>query len=106
MAAREVHEALFGEATDPDWRLFAGCQEVGTDLFYPEEGEKEHAPHVKAICRSCAVQPECLATAIATGETYGIWGGFTGRERQALVREMRAEGLTVPRWERRQRRTA
>jgi WhiB family transcriptional regulator, redox-sensing transcriptional regulator len=106
MAAREVHEALFGAPIDPDWRLFAGCQEVGTDLFFPEEGEKEHAAGVKAICRSCAAQPECLATAIATGEVYGIWGGFTPRERQRLVREMRAEGLVVPRWERRPRRTA
>jgi WhiB family redox-sensing transcriptional regulator len=105
MGAREVHDALFGSPIDPDWKVFAGCQEVGTDLFFPEEGEKVNAPQVKAICRACAVQPECLATAIATGEAYGIWGGFTHRERQRLVREMRAEGMTVPRRQR-TRRTA
>jgi len=100
---RELFEALFGQDIDPDWKVDAGCQEVGTDLFFPDEGEK--VPHVKAICRACGVQPECLATAIATGEAYGIWGGFTHRERLGLIREMRAAGLEVPRW-RKARRSA
>lgn len=103
MDTRELFGALFGQDIDPDWKIDAGCQEIGTDLFFPDEGEK--VPHVKAICRACGVQPECLATAIATGEAYGIWGGFTHRERLGLIREMRAAGFEVPRW-RKARRSA
>ncbi|MBP2369916.1 WhiB family transcriptional regulator [Pseudonocardia parietis] len=99
MSAAEVYAALFGGQVDPDWEAYASCREVDADLFFPEE--RESAGRVKAICRSCSVRDECLATAIRRGESHGIWGGMTARERGGLARSLRDDGFAVPRAARR-----
>ncbi|GLL16253.1 hypothetical protein GCM10017577_74130 [Pseudonocardia halophobica] len=101
MGAAELFAALFVHEVDPDWRVFATCREIDADLFFPED--RQPAGQVKAVCRSCPVQPECLATAIATGEAHGIWGGLTYRERLRLIRVLRDGGFQIPRWRRRRR---
>lgn len=59
------------------WRDRAQC--VGKeDLFF--DGSREQA--AKNICRTCPVQTECLAFALRTHESYGVWGGKTPQERQ------------------------
>ncbi|WP_214364967.1 WhiB family transcriptional regulator [Pseudonocardia sp. H11422] len=98
MDAAELFDALFGREIDPEWRIFASCREIDADVFFPRE--REPAGKVKAICRGCAVQPECLAMAIATGEAHGIWGGLTHRERLHVVRTLRRAGFRIPRWRR------
>lgn len=39
--------------------------------------------NAKAICRRCEVRDECLAFCLETGQTHGIWGGRTERDRRA-----------------------
>lgn len=39
----------------------------------------------KAICRVCPVREECLETALAIKEPYGIWGGLTEQERRERI---------------------
>lgn len=65
-----------------EWQDRALCAEVDPDAFFPEKD----IPKVdaKRICRSCDVQPECLAYAVRNGERHGIWGGLTEHERDAL----------------------
>jgi len=43
----------------------------------------------KAICARCPVRQPCLAYALATGQAYGIWGGYDEEERRVLNRQQR-----------------
>lgn len=70
-----------GEAT---WRDLAACRKVNTDVFFPQS--ELFANRAKLICSTCPVQKECLAWAVATRQTDGIWGGKTADERARVTR--------------------
>jgi hypothetical protein len=36
----------------------------------------------KDVCAACLVRERCLEYALRSGETWGIWGGLTARERK------------------------
>lgn len=40
-------------------------------------------------CQPCPAKTECLAWALATGQSYGTWGGHTSAQRKKLRREQR-----------------
>lgn len=42
------------------------------------------------MCFSCPVRIECLADALDSAMTFGVWGGMTERERRALIRRFPA----------------
>ena len=67
-----------------DWRASALCAEVDPDAFFPEKGESTRA--AKTICRKCLVKVECLRSALANDERFGVWGGLSDRERRRLRR--------------------
>lgn len=67
-----------------DWREWALCAEVDPDAFFPEKGESTRS--AKAICRRCLVRVECLRSALANDERFGVWGGLSDRERRRLRR--------------------
>ena len=75
----------------------AKCREVGANLrdFYPKRDRDQYGPsadRAKAVCRGrdggpvCRVLLECLAYALLTEDRFGIWGGLSPRERNALRR--------------------
>jgi WhiB family transcriptional regulator, redox-sensing transcriptional regulator len=71
------------------WHLDARCRGVPVETFFPDGG-RGRALHrreaaAKAVCVGCPVMRGCLQHAIATPEKYGIWGGLTARERDALA---------------------
>ena len=80
---QRMHDVLAGarEMTWADWAL---CAEIDPDAFFPPKGADTRA--AKAICRSCPVQAECLDWALDHHEAFGIWGGFSVRERDILRR--------------------
>jgi WhiB family transcriptional regulator, redox-sensing transcriptional regulator len=72
------------------WRLRAACRNVDSAVFYPSDGERPperdaRETRAKAICGGCPVIGQCAAYAIRYGERYGIWGGLSERERDALA---------------------
>jgi WhiB family redox-sensing transcriptional regulator len=83
-------------AHDPDdaawWRESAACRRADPELFFPissvGRGAAE-AQQAKSVCARCPVQPQCLAFALATGQEFGIWGGYDERELRLLQREGR-----------------
>ena len=83
-----MKESLLPEA---EWRERAACLPFPAILFFgmdDSEGPAErHAreQEAKAICATCVVRDECLAYALATRESYGIWGGLTELERKARL---------------------
>jgi WhiB family redox-sensing transcriptional regulator len=47
------------------------------------------------LCELCPVVRECLAWALKTGETHGVWGGMLPRQRRRVkkaILESNGEG--------------
>jgi hypothetical protein len=68
------------------WRELAACRNAATahyDPFFDDTEQGERA--AIAICRICRVQGECLAYAVRTGQSYGVWGGRPQQELRRLV---------------------
>jgi WhiB family transcriptional regulator, redox-sensing transcriptional regulator len=62
--------------TEEQWRVEARCAEgTGqlTTLFFSEA--LDDIARAKAFCRGCAVQDECLGSALERREPWGVWGG-------------------------------
>lgn len=66
------------------WEDHAACAGKDPDLFFPET--KTAQRRAEAICATCPVKADCLAASLGRDERYGIWGGLSWTERQAVVR--------------------
>jgi WhiB family redox-sensing transcriptional regulator len=67
-----------------DWTEQALCAETDPEAFFPEKGGSTRA--AKRVCRACNVSAECLEYALELDVRFGIWGGFSERERRLLKR--------------------
>ena len=68
-----------------EWQDKALCAEVDPEIFFPEKGGSTR--EAKRVCRSCEVRAQCLEYALENDERFGIFGGFSERERRRLKRE-------------------
>jgi WhiB family transcriptional regulator, redox-sensing transcriptional regulator len=66
------------------WQDDALCAQTDPEAFFPEKGGSTRA--AKRVCRACTVTAECLEYALEHDERFGIWGGFSERERRRLKR--------------------
>src|SRR5687768_50112 len=84
-----------------DWALEAACRFGDADALFVTGARQQHA---KRICQGCPVRYECLAEALDGRVEWGVWGGLTESERDALLRRH----PEVPSWRRlfRERRVA
>ena len=75
-----------------EWSDAAACRGLENLLFFsPDVMETKDARlrrerQAKLLCADCNVREECLSSALAQRESYGIWGGLTELERRALLR--------------------
>ena len=97
------------EQTDgiEEWRYEAKCRGMDTELWYPPRDKTKYksiAAVSKGVCYGrdglpgCPVRKECLLYADSIDEQHGIWGGMSHRERNALKRKAKREGLTLKQW--------
>jgi WhiB family redox-sensing transcriptional regulator len=75
---------------DWDWQVNAACRGTDTATFYHPENERgpsraRRERLAKAICAHCTVVEHCLRWALSTREPYGVWGGLSVEERDALL---------------------
>ncbi|MTD55965.1 WhiB family transcriptional regulator [Amycolatopsis pithecellobii] len=77
------------ETTERSWRIDALCRDTDPDELFVRGAEQNRA---KNVCMGCPVRTECLAEALDSRISFGIWGGMTERERRALLR--RRPGVT------------
>ena len=68
---------------DQTWAAQAACSDVDPDILFVRGAAQRQ---VRQVCYSCPVRLECLADALDSNTTYGVWGGLTERERRALQR--------------------
>jgi len=78
-----------------EWQLHGACTSRDTELFFHpdnERGPRREAREAaaKAVCATCPVLRECREHALATREPYGVWGGLSEPEREALLPLARA----------------
>ena len=72
-----------------EWLQRAACTHEDPELFFPvgtsgpAVRDEEAA---KRICARCPVASECLAWALRTRQTSGVWGGTGEKERARLRR--------------------
>lgn len=77
---RAIHEG------DTSWMRRGACRvnKVPTWVFYPGRGDNETVAYAKDTCSTCGVQDECLAYAMRTKQTVGVWGGKSEAERRRM----------------------
>ena len=74
-----------------EWQYEGACRGVDSAVFFHPEGERGPSREArdrsaKAICATCPVIRECAAHALAVREPYGVWGGLTEDDREAIYR--------------------
>lgn len=71
-----------------NWRDYAACRGADPELFFPIG---DTGPAVmqqvtaKAVCVGCTVRIACLAWAVRTGISHGVWGGLDEDQRRSLT---------------------
>lgn len=84
-------------APEDDWRDRANCKYENPNTFTGAgrtEKEKRHITlRAKSICRGCVVVDECFLDALETGDTYGIRGGTSERQRSKALKDDEAREL-------------
>lgn len=77
---------------DITWMRDAACAGSGNaEAWFPNTELDNYGEYLyaKALCKSCPVQSDCLAWALAVPELHGCWGGTTPRDRESLRRKAR-----------------
>lgn len=64
------------------WQELALCAQTDPEAFFPEKGGSTR--EAKRVCEGCEVRVECLDYALKNDERFGIWGGYSERERRRM----------------------
>jgi WhiB family transcriptional regulator, redox-sensing transcriptional regulator len=72
-----------------EWQSDGSCRSGSPDVFFHPEGERGPSRRrrdraAKAVCLECAVLRNCREHALQVREPYGVWGGLTEYEREAI----------------------
>ncbi len=91
----ETHEWTGTLARFWSWRERARCRGLDPSLFFSPEGERGRARRereraAKVLCAACVVQQACASHAVANREPFGVWGGLSESERDAIWRRLDA----------------
>lgn len=66
------------------WRLRAACRAIAPDVMFPDN-DAFLINEARKICKVCPVRLECLTEAFAVGESHGVRGGTTPRDRKRIA---------------------
>jgi WhiB family redox-sensing transcriptional regulator len=86
---QDLPRGLAAELAGWSWRLEAACGGLPSSTFFSPDGERGAARRrreraAKAVCGGCRVREQCAAYALAYKERYGVWGGLSEHEREAI----------------------
>ncbi len=73
-----------------DWQLRGACRGIDGSVFFHPDRERGQAraareERAKQVCRTCPVIQQCRRHALAVREPYGVWGGLSKSERDAVL---------------------
>jgi WhiB family redox-sensing transcriptional regulator len=89
VTATETRRLTTPAASDKNWRANAACQYGDRDLHFPianTPGWRKQTQEAKKVCGGCPVREACLEWALKTGQTAGVWGGKSARQRKEMHR--------------------
>lgn len=65
------------------------CRNLDPETFYPRHATG-YAKAV-AVCHACPVEADCLAWALDTRQSFGVFGGTTPDERHRMIKNVRRD---------------
>jgi WhiB family redox-sensing transcriptional regulator len=68
------------------WDKHAACRDTDPELFFPDSVATEQAAQARKVCRSCPVARECFGFALANRIGFGIWGGYSPKQRTQFLK--------------------
>ncbi len=74
---------MSGVDEDQSWAARALCASDEPDALFVQGASQRQ---VRMRCMACEVRIECLADALQSKASFGVWGGLTERERRAILR--------------------
>lgn len=81
---RHPNDELPSRATPPVAALEdRACADADPEIFYPRGNG--HAQEAIEVCGRCPHREPCLEFALETGQGFGVWGGTTAEQRQAMT---------------------
>jgi WhiB family redox-sensing transcriptional regulator len=83
-----------------EWQLLGACRGEDTELFFHPEGERgprrsNREAAAKAVCARCPVLQMCREHALSAHEPYGVWGGMSESEREAVYARTAPQPVTA-----------
>jgi WhiB family transcriptional regulator, redox-sensing transcriptional regulator len=77
-----------------EWQYQGACREADPALFFHPEGERGPSRRNRdqaavAICAGCPVIEQCRQHGLSVQEPYGVWGGLTEDDREAIYTAQR-----------------
>jgi WhiB family transcriptional regulator, redox-sensing transcriptional regulator len=77
-----------------EWQLDGSCRRADPRLFFHPEGERgparrERDSAARRICAGCPVIGQCRSHALSVREPYGVWGGLSEDDREAIYAQQR-----------------
>jgi hypothetical protein len=73
-------------ADAPDWGG-AACIGHDPDMWFQGDEDWNAYDEAFSVCEECPIWRECLDYSICRGERWGMWGGYTPRDRFRLTGE-------------------
>ena len=72
-----------------EWQYEGACRDADPQLFFHPEGERGPARSKRdaaavAVCAGCPVLQQCREHGLSVREPYGVWGGLTEDDREAI----------------------
>lgn len=76
------------------WQEEGACREADPSLFFHPEKERGPARLARdqaavAMCATCPVIARCREHGLSVREPYGVWGGLTEDDRNAIYHQER-----------------
>jgi WhiB family redox-sensing transcriptional regulator len=73
-----------------EWQYAGACHDADPNLFFHPEGERGYARRrraesAKRFCTGCGVLELCRERSLAAREPFGVWGGLSEDERNAVL---------------------
>jgi WhiB family redox-sensing transcriptional regulator len=78
----DMMDDLAQAAAADSWMSLGLCSQTDAETFFPVPGASP--AKAKQICAGCLVRTECLAYALDSDISHGVWGGTTEMERRRL----------------------
>jgi WhiB family transcriptional regulator, redox-sensing transcriptional regulator len=77
-----------------EWQFAGACRRADPRLFFHPDGERglqrsRRDAAAIAICSDCPVLQRCRDHGLAVREPYGVWGGLTEEDREAIYQVRR-----------------